>query len=404
MSQNHSNIINFNTFRNEAAEWKRFARALLGFIVAPFILLIVVLELFGWHTGETVSMARAAQIQAESPDLIYMTKRQKTYAAFKLNRVDRERPEVLIMGQSRIGQLRASMFRPYSFYNLSRVSYPIDYYVELLRRLPEGYNPRVIIFDLDFYMFSPQFVAQYADQDPIFDTDSWFSPAAWYSHLYAIGHLFVEAGRHPELIWSGPVDSYYHKTEMGLGARITGNGFRQDGAEQWSFSMMRKHLAYPELLNSTSPDEPLFYYDEKMDDHAIAKFEEFTALARARGIALIGVQMPVYGPAAIHIESQIDSHYGILKDFNSRLASGYFDRLGVITFDFLDFPGPGYDCHYYVDPIHPTELLALNVVLKMAEDPRVKALLPKLDTATLQREAELDRKSDKHVYIDPKDY
>ena len=152
----------------ERREWRRFWKIAFFATILPFLLLTGVLEGLASYVGETYTPAQLARELDKHPDLVWMSLHVQTHAGLKLAQVAKLRPEVLIMGDSRVGKLRANMFRPYSFYNLSRVSWPFSTYTELLRRLPPGYRPRVIIFSVDFFMFSPQFDEHYQPMAPIY--------------------------------------------------------------------------------------------------------------------------------------------------------------------------------------------------------------------------------------------
>jgi len=387
MSLQLSNIINFKTFRTEGEEWKRFAKIIFLAGGIPLLFVFVVLETVAWRIGETIPFTWAAQEQAENPDLLWSAGRQQNYVTFKLDRVAEVRPDILVMGQSRLGQLRGAMFHPYSFYNLCRVSWPIDTYLEILHHLPEGYHPKVIIFDLDFFMFNPLYPKYYADVAPAFTGPS---------HWNALADVLLALRKNPMLIFAG------HRSPMGqpvlgLAAYRSSSGTRQDGSELWPLPLLQKAGRDLNMLKDAEWDGPQFFHGDAMGTEELAQFEEFTAWARARNITLIGVQMPTYDPVVRAVEQ--DPGYGILKDFRNHISSGYFDRQGVIVFDDLTFPPYSGDYRYFINAIHPTEAVNAAVVLKMVSDPRVKAALPNLDTASLQRKLDEDKNADQHIEL-----
>jgi len=89
-------------------------------------------------------------------------------------------------------------------------------------------------------------------------------------------------------------------------------------------------------------------------------------MARAKGITLIGVQMPMYGPLVRYLEK--DKRFGILADFRAHVASGYFARLGVTVFDYLDLKPYSDDKRYFIDPWHPTEVIMAHEKDDFSED------------------------------------
>lgn len=392
------NIISFETFRTEATEWKRFGKVFFLVVLLPLPLLLLIVEIVAWRSGEMIPPEVAARMQTETPRLRWLGSRETLSARFKLIRLDQERPDVLIMGASRMCQFRSQMFRPYSFYNLSRVSWPLDTYPPLFRRFPDGYAPKVIIFGLDFFMFNHRYTT-----DPIFESNApIYALSPLDNHLITLSDTFISFCEDPACVLADGHDPVSGAPVIGLGPSIEGTGFRLDGSETQAIDDLKLHdRPNRDFLKGNLLNEQPLYYGDAMGKEEMARFEEFAALARARGIKLIGVQMPMYGPVARYLEN--DPNFGILKDFRAHIASGYFDRLGVTVFDYLDFPPYSEDERYFMDPWHPTEPVSAAVLCVMHNDPRVSALLPNLDTEPLRQKLLEEVNGNQHVYLYPRD-
>ena len=392
------NIISFETFRAESREWKRFGKILFLAAVLPILLVIPVTEFVSWRTGLSIPPEAAARLQMENPHLRWFGSRDSVSARFKLIRVAQERPDVLIMGASRVCQFRAPMFQPYSFYNLARVSWPMNTYPELFRRLPKDYAPKVIIFGLDFFMFNHRYATDPEMMTGVPD----YSPPGWRDHLLRLRDVFDTLFDNPAALRANGHDPVSGLPVIGLAPSIYANGFRPDGSETqnepdlFGYRDPNRNMLKGNLLNRS----PLFYGD-KMDPEEMAQFEEFAALARARGITLIAVQMPMFGPMAKYLAK--DENFGILRDFRAHIAQGYFERQGVIVFDFLDFTAWGQDPRYFIDAWHPTEVISAAVLYQMLGDPRVQAILPKIDVDDLRQKLLVEVHGDQHVYFYPRD-
>jgi len=392
------NIISFETFRSEATEWKRFGKWLFLVVLLPLLLLFLLVEIVAWRSGEMIPPEAAARMQTETPGLRWLGSRESLSARFKLIRVDQERPDVLIMGASRMCQFRREMFRPYSFYNLARVSWPLNTFPTLFRHLPEGYTPKVIIFGLDFFMFNPRYTTdpELSPNPPI------YSASPLVNHLITLNDTFITLYGNPAGILADGRDPLTGGPVIGLGPSINSTGFRLDGSETQSNSDLIKYNRHDRafLRGNMLNVQPL-YYGDAMGKEEMAQFEEFAALARARGIKLIAVQMPMYGPVVRYLEN--DPHFGILKDFRAHIASGYFDRLGVTVFDYLSLPVYGDDDHYFMDIWHPTEPISGAVLYLMHNDPRFRAVLPDLDAEPLRQKLLEEVSGNQHVYLYPRD-
>jgi hypothetical protein len=129
----------------------------------------------------------------------------------------------------------------------------------------------------------------------------------------------------------------------------------------------------------------------------MAGLKQFVDLTREENIPLVAVQMPIYGPALRMMAN--DPNYGILKDFQTHEAQGYFQSIGLLFFDYLSFPPYSEDFRYFDDAVHPGWPLTAAVIAAMGSDPRFHALLPRLDLNALRRELDADSKATQHLQL-----
>jgi hypothetical protein len=386
---NPSSTIDSKSVRSESAELKRFARILLLGFVPPFLVILGLLELIAFRTGETRTPAEAAQDQAHDRNIVWESIRHDNLVRFKVARASLERPAVLIMGHSRMNQFRSKMFQPYSFYNISRIAWPISVNRDVLLNLPPDYAPKVLFFTVDFFMFNPHYGSEYPKALPN------LHPSAVEEHIAGLNAVLGELPTSPRLAWSRTA-AFYGGPAQGIQAIKTGNGFRWDGSETWLPGMFRM-AGRPPDLDDAKWNLGLSDDGNRVSEEKMAEFQEFVSVAQKKGITVIAVQMPMHPALVNRLEKE--SGNNVLHDFNSKIAQGYFDRLGVIFFDFLRFPGLGEDYRYYVDARHPTEALSAAVLLAMYADPRVKALLPNLDAAALQMKLEQEKSAAQHIIL-----
>lgn len=386
-----SNIINFESFRNEGAEWRAFWNAILAVFLIPQFLLLGALEILAWRVGETVPQSIEVRRQIEHPDLIWGSIDNRDHVRFKLDRLKIDRPDVIAMGTSCMARFRSAMFHPYSFYNMARLSWSLTSFSEIVDRFPKDYSPKVIILGIDFSMFNPDAIAASGRTEPVFEMPY------WKYHLMGLSQVFVFLCKHPQLLWQNTADPFYHHPSAGLQAVIAGYGFRKDGSEQTPGGLLNTMGNDPHMLEEFQRSPGLLGPADDLGAPEFRKFEEFVSLAKSKGIAVIAVQMPVYTPVVETAEK--DPRYENLRKFESVAASGYFERLGVIYFDFLKFKPYGDDYRYFQDTVHSSEVVSTAILQKMITDPRVKMLLPKLDGANLQTWLDKDAHSTQHIYL-----
>lgn len=389
MSLNLSSIISFKTFRNEGAEWKRFAKILFLLVGGTLLALLGMLEFVSRRTGQTIPYPQAVRLQAENHGVLW-NKGDSYQAAFKLIQIGQRRPDILVMGQSRMKEFRSGMFAPYSFYNFAKISWTFGVYAQLWEQMPADYKPKAVIFSFDFFNLNARYLADYPNTMPR------LSQPAWKEHLDALRDTYNLFYKNPGVILAGHHDAKGRPT-IGLHASLFGDGIRWDGSECQPIAALKTAGRNPDLFHTVQWNFPPIYYGDKMSADELALFEKFVSLVRSKGTIPIAVQMPIYGPVMRGIEE--NPHYGVLADFRKRAASDYFEKMGVLFFDFSKFPPYSDDYRYFVDAFHPTQAVDAAVALKIASDPRVKAALPLLDREALERTLEQDKNADQHVEV-----
>jgi len=91
------------------------------------------------------------------------------YAAlFKLAKLKLGQPDIIFISSSRAGAARSQMFYPYSFYNMSFTAWTLDQMVEIFERATRNAAPRVVLLELDYFLFTDAWVGGDADKAMIF--------------------------------------------------------------------------------------------------------------------------------------------------------------------------------------------------------------------------------------------
>jgi hypothetical protein len=392
MAPNRSSIINFKGILADLPEWKKCARILFISLVIPGFLLFLLAEWISWQAGDWLSMPQAAALQTAHPNLIWYRYRTAKFARFKLARVAIDRPDVLIFGQSRCQFFRAAMFRPYTAYNLSSTCYLMSGFADLLRHLPAGYNPKVIIMTCDFWLFSPIYSADQNKARALQDFTS-----SWKDKLDDLHDILVQLPTNPSLLLIGLYRPHPYPT-LGLGAYLDKGGFRKDGSIQFDGS------GNDDPARFQGPLESKIDCGDRMGTTEMKEFEEFVSEAHARGIALVCVQMPFYSGEKLAADYPNRPGFGELRDFNEHVKDGYFDQLHVLFFDFTNFPGYSGKAEYFQDEVHPKEGATLAVLSAMASDSRFLQLLPNLDVAAIQEKLASERRSQNHNDLYPDEF
>jgi hypothetical protein len=113
------------------------------------------------------------------------------------------------------------------------------------------------------------------------------------------------------------------------------------------------------------------------------------------------VQLPFYAGEVHDMEHEHKAAFAELQDFTRHVENGYFDRLNVLFFNFLNLAGYSDKADYFLDAVHPKEGITLAVLYAMAADPRFLAMVPKLDVTAMKEKLARDQQSPNHNDLYP---
>jgi hypothetical protein len=282
-----------------------------------------------------------------------------SFLTYKLARIRDLKPEIIALGAGRANAFRGKGFAPYSFYNAGLTAWTFDQYrrfLELVTR--DAYAPRAIVFDLDYWMFSPGFDHYWVDR---FDD----APSP---HVDDLMRVMGQVTADPVGLWRRLAAA---DRAHGLYAILTGKGFAADG------SLAAKPVSDdPQRLadDGTGAGTPPVVLADAVSDDQVSAFERFAALAKAKHIALIGVQLPYYSTILDGLNGSPDA--GIWRQFQSAEWRQRLAAAGIIYFDFSDMPEYRDKPGYFTDSLDPDARVAADLTSRMLADPRVRSVLP----------------------------
>jgi hypothetical protein len=358
---------------------RRFVACLLLVLIVPSVLVCGLANLVVWRMAASTSPVEIARIHHDHPQLAWVGP-LKLYTAVKAARLRLERPEVTVIGASRMGQFRSGMFKPYGFYNASMTGWTFESLYDVLDDLG-AHPPRVVIFNLEYFMFD-------ADWEDFRNTERQFLPPSVDYQSLAFsrgshwGWWYLEATRPGRR----STDQF---GLFGLTASLGGtNSFLHDGSMHYLPETFDRPVQQTALDRSTNENSL------RMDPDQIARLAKLAELARRRGVTLIGVQMPL--PKAtldiLNADRDFQVHggrtvsgmaTGIWRQFQSAETRDLFRRLGILFADLSQLPEAS-DDRAFVNPLHPGEYLVLCSVIAMLKDPLIKAALPAIDVSALE--------------------
>src|SRR5579862_4026499 len=251
---------------SQLREWRRLIAALL-LLFLPLLLAALLLESLAWRIGETMPMSVVSTWQDGGADRIWRGGDGHSYLTYKLARVADLKPAIIALGPGRANAFRDGPFAPYGFYNAGQIAWTFDQYrrfLELITR--DGYAPRALVFNLDYWMFSSGFDHYWAarfDEKPE-------------THIANLLRILAQLTSDPaDLLRRLPATDHLH----GLFAVLTGEGFNPDG----SFTP-KATTPDPQRLadDGTAAGVPPVVFAEHVAAEQVDEFNRFVALAKEK--------------------------------------------------------------------------------------------------------------------------
>ena len=340
-------------------QWRRLIGALL-LLFSPLLLAGVLLESLAWRIGETMPAASVSTWQDGAPDRIWRGGDGHSYLVYKLARVADLKPAVIALGPGRADSFRADPFAPYGFYNAGQIAWTFDQYRRFLELVTkDGYAPRALVFNLDYWMFASGFDHYWADR---FDEHP-------ETHVANLLRVAGQLAKDPADLLRRLPDTAH---ERGLFAVLTGDGFNPDGSR-----LAPAVTPDPQRLadDSTGVGVPPVVLADHIAAEQLAEFDQFVAFANSKHIALIGVQLPFYAKILDGLNGSQDA--GIWRQFESAdWQQQHLAASGVAFFDFADMPEYRDKPQYFNDSLDPDARVGVDVTHRILSDPRVRAVLP----------------------------
>jgi hypothetical protein len=368
------------------SETANYLAVIFAGLVVVVALAFAAVAWVGQRTGSTISFARIVERQRDNPTLIALPFDLRYWAMYKLEGVALNKPEIVYISSSRAGAFREQLFRPYSFYNLSFTAWTLDQATEILDRVSRIDAPRIAIVELDYFMFTASWPRANADRSMHFNADARYMIESGVDALRSLT-------KQPNLLHDCNVRILQTIADCetapfrytGIQAIRTQDGFRRDGSYHYSKGRLEssKQNLTAQFLVQAMPGA------SNIDPNQIAALERLAALARERGVTLVGIQLPLIkeGVDFLDHESSYHQYAGVWREFQSKRMREKFRSLGIHFFDlgranFVD------DNRNFVDAYHPSELGTLRSMIDLCTDPDFRSLLPSLDPSRLKRDLE----------------
>jgi hypothetical protein len=374
------------------SEFGRFLANFAKLVAVPALVAILLVELLAWRTGATVatSIAAVAELQHEDPDVVWNGDGQ-LYGPLALARTKIERPDIIMIGDSRCSQVRSMMFKPYSFHNACLSAWTFGQIKNMIDLATRSGGPKTVMFVLDYFMLGEAYAKSWEDR-AFMD----FAPPAR-PHLDGLLELASAFNRRPAaMLEAMPFYLFGRAHEPANGLELFGPrsiyaqaGFRSDGSmiydpvSRSQAPVNRTEL--PRLIAAVSNGDGVHPGSAQMQ--ALGEIGE---LGRQRHLTLVGIQLPIIQGAIDILDSNEDweiyrsADRGNWRLLRSAQMKQELNQMGIHFFDLARDPIAN-EPRAFLDPAHPTEYgTGIALLDAMKGDPELRALFPRLDLGALQ--------------------
>ncbi|PKN30080.1 MAG: hypothetical protein CVU64_05195 [Deltaproteobacteria bacterium HGW-Deltaproteobacteria-21] len=378
--------------KDERAAWAFLKRTLL--FLSPFFLFFLVFELALWRTGDALPSRHAFQRQIASKDEVLYGRDflSQQFNIYKLTAIRELRPEILVLGSSRVMQIRSLLFGPFSFYNAGGMlqnACDLQEYARLVLKkdLP---SPRVLIVGIDPWWLNEGYGS---DVSWLNQEDEAYSFVA---HVEALRRAII--GKRLGALLRGlflPKKSPYWGYEaIGSLAIHKDNGFRRDGSRQYSPEILLDYMKDPKFVDREDPPviERIrshwgkFALPQRFDHSRAGAIVQSLEQLRDLGTE-IWIFLPPFSTESGQALDTIPAYSMWWSTYKHGFAHAFRSRgfHVVAAFSPRDY---GLDDRYMIDGFHPSEVFMAHVVARIVEIAPETSPLSKLDINFLRGIAE----------------
>lgn len=312
--------------------------------------------------------------------------------AYKLNGVKQVKPQVLILGSSRVMQIRQYFFKPgCTFYNAGGFTASITDLDCFLNNLPAGYNPRMLVVGIDQYWFN----ANTSSFDAVTDCNIVNDSSALYS---LFKYRFFEIYRD---IYNGKIKlaKLFNNNNIGLNGMMNNEGFRQDGSYRYG-KILANHendvdYGFKDTYKRIKDGNSRFEYGTDVSEKALQALDAFLGDCSRRNIHVVGY-LPPYAHAIIDTMMKIGSNYAYIKKLQAALKPLFYKYKFTLN-DYTDVATTGAGPGEYIDGFHASEKAMLRAMIGLNRNDTV---LNKFCDTTQMLNLLKNAKSDRNILND----
>ncbi len=390
-----SSIFSFNK-QTRASYWF----LLIGVVwMLPLIIVVLFFEVALWRTGETMTLRFVAEQQAERGSRKVLMRRYFDQGLYRLKYlcIQLNKPEILILGTSRVMQIRREMFGVdrTDVYNAGGMIQHLRDLEEYVNCLSKADCPRAVIIGLEPWWFNEKWSGP-AEKEKNFlswrvkdDGLDGVAHAAVFQLFFRsllMGRCENQICKDVIAVWRREINPA--KDFLGFAALEENAGFRPDGSmdfgrraipsDDWTFVDREEFPVVKRILERRQGFESV----TNLNPVSIARLRKSLGKLRAMGVAVTCFVPPFPSEVLAAIEQSKDLRY-FWRDYLTIIPAIVSEEGG----NCVDVSRPemvGMDDRCMRDGLHAMETFHVALLRKIIEKPEWMALL-KIDRTRIDR-------------------
>jgi hypothetical protein len=318
-----------------------------------FSMLLLTPIAYLYLAGEFMSDAEVVERQLSGANCIYGSAVHKMGFNYKAHLVESARPEVVIMGSSRVMQIRGSFFEAVAV-NAGGAMRSVNEGARLVAKLVDS-GPALVLIGVDIWWFNERYQSPSTDTEPepgmrmpkLSDAVSVYEwlyegkiPASGMLNTVLSGACDIGVAGHQKTGF-GPDGSYYY-TNIIAGARESDD------------------VRFQDTLSRIEQGNRRFQYARSASDQHVENFVAILERLRQAGMHTI-VYFPPFASTVNRRMNELGENYAYIDDLKRKLR-----RRGVSFYDYTDASvvGSG-DCEF-IDGFHGGEVTNARILSDIA--------------------------------------
>ncbi|MDR1469609.1 MAG: hypothetical protein LBT00_09975 [Spirochaetaceae bacterium] len=334
---------------------KQFLQKLIIFVSFPLIILLFIFLppfFLICRSGELIPINAIIRIQQSSDNVLVGTAIQNIDAQLKFETTKIINPDILALGTSRVMQFRREYFNDdVVFYNAGGVVVNLMQYIDFITALE--HNPEYVIIGLDQYFFNEAYTK--GDQSH-----------AVYAYTYDPIKIVVNGFKkmlQKELTYQ----PYIYNNNIGLTAKVHGDGFRKDGSYFYNRIINEPNSDYnskfvfpfEDTIKRIDAGNARFEYGEDIYRESIKQVVLLLNECKRRNINVIAF-IPPFAPY-VNLKMEESGNYNYVKKIHTTLYP-IFEQFDYEFYDFTDSSHLS-DDSMYLDGFHGNDNVYHNILL-----------------------------------------